>query len=45
MSAIMLTWIAYATTAEMMLLRVPMPECRSSPWNHFALPISMDCLR
>ena len=25
-SAIMLTWIAYATTAEMMLLRVPLPR-------------------
>jgi hypothetical protein len=25
-SAIMLTWIAYATTAEMMLLRVPLPK-------------------
>jgi lipase maturation factor 1 len=25
-SAVMLTWIAYATTAEMMLLRVPLPR-------------------
>ena len=25
-SAMMLTWIAYATTAEMMLLRVPLPR-------------------
>ena len=26
MSAIMLTWIAYATTAEMMILRLPLPR-------------------